>query len=216
MPEATVAYDKSYVIPENGYEMEGYIFAGFAAYRDYDAKYFGFRKKSKVAEWLEAGDLYKAYEFKPGETLRSMTYDGVLYLSPIFRFAYSYSEDYSALTEYIGMDEVVHIPNPAGKLTAVASGAFSDNTIFTELHSPETVERMEPQAISNCSKLRGIYFKDNFPDEYALDCITRCDCPAVYIEYDGRTYLLGYAAGRLDAQFLRLRAGSLRMTLHGE
>ena len=212
MPEATVGYYKLYQIPENGFEMEGYIFAGFSAYRDYDNKYFGYRKKSKVAEWLEAEDLYKEYAFKPGEHFGSMTYDGTVYLSPIFRFAYSYNEDYTVLTEYIGLDELVHVPNPTGKLNTVATGAFSDNTICEELYFPDTVECMEDGAILNCTRLRRIYFRENFPDEFVTDCITLCNSPAVFVLYNGKPYLLGYAASSLDMQFIRFRAGSLLMT----
>lgn len=216
MPEATVGYYDDYVIPENGFDLPGYIFAGFTMYRDYDNKFYGYRKNTKTAEWLESGDLYKYYEFKPGESFNSMTYGGVVTLTPVFRFAYSYNEDHTALTEYIGFDEIVKIPNPAGKLNTIATGAFRDNAIFTELHIPETVETMEPEAISNCSRLERIYFKDNFPDDYALDCVTRCECPAVCVEYGGRTFLLGYAAGNTDAQILRFSAGALRMALSQE
>ena len=213
MPEATVGYYDDYIIPENGFELPGYVFAGFTAYRDYDDKYYGYRKGGDVAEWLEAEDLYKSFEFKPGEIISSMTYDGTVTLTPVFRFAYSFSEDGSTLTEYIGSDEIVDIPNPSGKLATIAGGTFAGNNIFTEVHIPTTVEQVEPQAFEDCSRLERVYFKDNFPDDFATDCITQCDSPAVIVEYDGRAYCLGYAAGKTDMQLLRFNAGALRLAL---
>ena len=213
MPEATVNYYDDYYIPENGHEMAGYIFAGFTAYRDYDNKFYGYRKNGKIAEWLEPQDLYKKHEFKPGETVSSLTYDGVVTLSPEFRFAYTYSDDNSALVEYIGYEEIVDIPNPSGNLKTIATGAFKDNFIFTELHIPETVENMEPQAAKTCSLLERVYFKDNFPDHYADDCFVDCETPSVLIDYDGRLIHLGYAGGSIDAQFVRFTAGAMRLAL---
>ncbi len=216
MPEATVGYYNEYVIPENGYAMEGYIFAGFTLYRDYDDKFYGYRKKGKSAEWLFAEDLYKPYEFKPGEAFGSMTYGGVVTLTPVFRFAYTYNDDGTALTEYLGQDEIVHIPSPSGRLSTIASGAFRENNAFSRLYVPETVETLEAGSIDGCSRLERLTFKENFPDNFSVDAISRCNSPAVYAEYDGKAYLLGYGAGRIDAQILCFNAGSLRLALSQE
>lgn len=213
MPEATVGYFDNYIIPENGFEMPGYIFAGFTAYRDYDDKYYGYRRHADTAEWLEAQDLYKAFEFKPGEIISSLTYGGTVTLTPVFRFAYTFNEDNTALTEYIGFDESVNIPNPSGKLNTIAGNAFVGNYNCTEVHIPSTVERVASEAFSDCGNLERVYFKDNFPDEYAEDCIVNCDSPAVFVEYDEKLFLLGYAADRTDSQLLRFNAGALLLAL---
>ena len=212
MPRASVGYYNSYEIPENGFEKPGYIFVGFTAYRDYDDKYYGYRKNSKEAEWLEKEDLIKEYEFKPGEQFSAMTYDGTVYLTPIFRFAYTFSDDKSTLLEYIGFDEVVNIPNLNGNLNTIASGAFKENHNFTELHIPETVERMESGAVSDCGRLERVYFY-HLPAHFALDSIEKCNSPAVCIEKDNQTFLLGYAAGSIDAQVIRLSAAALRASM---
>lgn len=216
MPEATVGYYDEYEIPPNGYEKPGYIFTGFTAYRDYDDRYYGYRKNGAIAEWLDEDEVVKLFEFRPGEAFGSMTFDGVVTLTPVFRFAYTYNDDNTVLTEYIGFDEIVNIPNPSGQLNTIGEGAFHDNFIFTELHIPDTVETVESHAISNCGLLKGIYFKDNFPDNFALDSVTRCESPAVYVEYGGKNYLLGYAAGEIDAQILRFNAGALRWAISDE
>ena len=213
MPDATVGYYDKYVIPENGFEMSGYVFAGFTAYRDYDGKTYGFRRNAQVPEWLYDEDLFKPVEFRPGQSIQRMTYDGTVVLKPVFRFAYTFNEDNTTLLEYIGIDETVNIPNRSGQLHTIATGAFKDNAIFTEITVPETVERMEPESISNCSLLRKVTFRDNFPDDYAIDAVTDCDSPAICVDYGGRAYTLGYAAGKTDAQIMLLNAGSLRLAL---
>lgn len=216
MPEASIGYYDDYLIPENGYELTGYIFAGFTAYRDYDGRFYGYRKNSKIAEWLEPQDLYKKFEFKPGETVSSMTYDGVVTLTPEFRFAYTYNEDNSALVEYIGLEEIVDIPNPSGNLKTIATGTFKDNFIFTEIHVPETVENLEPEAVKTCSLLERVYFREHFPAYYADDAFVDCETPSVLIDYDGRLFHLGYAGGSIDAQFTRFTAGAMKLALSSD
>lgn len=212
MAWATVGYYKDYEIPENGFEKEGYIFVGFTAYRDYDDKYYGYRKNSKEAQWLEKQDLDKEYTFKPGEQFNSMTYDGTVYLTPVFRFAYTFSDDHSTLLEYIGTNEIVNIPNPSGNLNTIAGGAFNKNNTCVEIHVPDTVERIESGAISDCSLLERVYFY-HLPAHYALDGIDKCNSPSVSLVRDGQTFLLGFAAGDIDARLIRLNASALRAAM---
>lgn len=216
MPEATVGYYNDYLIPDNGYSKPGYVFTGFSAYRDYDNKYYGYRKDSKIAEWLEQGDLFKKHTFQPGETLSSMTFDGVVMLKPEFRFAYTYSEDGTTLLEYIGYDKIADIPDPSGKLEAIGGGAFRDNYFITEMHIPSTVNTMESHAVSGCSQLSGVYFSGHFPDAYAPDCISDCDMPSVYIEHDGKPYFIGYTDDPAQVHLLKLNAAALDLALKTE
>ena len=216
MASQTVRHYDTYQIPENQFDKPGYIFVGYTAYRDYDDKYYGYRRGCKEAEWLYQEDLIKVCEFKPGESFSAMTYGGTVYLKPVFRFAYTFSDDQSALLEYIGIDEVVNIPNPSGNLNTIATGAFRENHHFTEIHIPETVERIETGAVNDCNRLERIYFKNHFPTHFALKSILRCDNPAMCLEYEGQTYLLGYAAGTVDAQFVRINAAALRGALSAD
>lgn len=212
MAWATVGYYKDYEIPENGFEKDGYIFVGFTAYRDYDNKYYGYRKNSKEAQWLEKQDLEKEYFFKPGEQFNAMTYDSTVYLTPVFRFAYTFSDDHSTLLEYIGADEVVNIPNPSGNLNTIAGGAFNKINTCVEIHVPDTVERIESGAINDCSLLERVYFY-HLPAHYALDGIKDCNSPSVSLVRDGQTFLLGFAAGDIDARLIRLNASALRAAM---
>lgn len=212
MPWATVGYYKDYEIPENGFEKAGYIFVGYTAYRDYDNKYYGYRKGSPEAQWLEKDDMIKEYEFKPGEQFNAMTYDGTVYLTPVFRFAYTFSDDKTTLEEYIGFDQVAKIPNPSGNLTTIASGAFKENYTCTEIQIPDTVEKLESGAITDCGALKKIVFK-HFPSQYAIDSVEKCDSPAVTLERDGQTFLLGFAQDNVDANVIRLNAKALRAAM---
>ncbi len=213
MQDAAVRYHDEYRIPENEFEKPGYIFAGYTAYRDYDDKYFGFRKGAKKPEWLEKQDMDQQRVFKPGEKVERMTYDGTVYLTPIFKYAFTFNENQTTLKEYIGVDRIVRIPSPGRKLSTIAAGAFKDNTIMTVLHIPETVNRLEPGAIDNCSELEKVFFKERFPDEYATDSIIGCDTPAICIEHNGQIFHLGYAGDTLDAEIVRLNAGALKAML---
>ena len=213
MPEATVGYYDNYVISENGYEKEGYVFMGFSAYREYDDKYYGYRKKSSVPEWLEKEDLDRKHLFRSGDGFNRMTYDGVVLLKPEFRFAYTFSDDGSALIEYIGYDKIVDIPNPSGSLNTISTGAFLNNKFVTELHIPSTVNTVESQAVNGCRELKSVYFSEHFPDHYAPDSITGGSIPTVYIRYGDAQYWLGCGAEPLDAQLMQLNAAALDQAL---
>ena len=210
MPRSVVGYYKTYTIPENGFDRPGYVFVGFTAYRDYDDRIYGYRKNCDTPEWLDEEDLIREYEFKPGEKFRSMTYGGTVYLKPIFRFAYTFSDDGSTLLEYIGSDESVSIPNLSGNLNTIASGAFKQNNACVEIHIPETVERVESGAITDCALLERVLFTNHFPVHFAPDSIEQNNTPAVLLEREGQTFLLGFAAGGVDSQMIRLSAAALR------
>ena len=156
--------------------------------------------------------MIKEYEFKPGEQFNAMTYDGTVYLTPVFRFAYTFSDDNTTLEEYIGFDQVAKIPNPSGNLTTIASGAFKENYTCTEIQIPDTVEKLESGAITDCGALKKIVFK-HFPSQYVIDCVEKCDSPAVTLERDGQTFLLGFAEDNVDANVIRLNAKALRAAM---
>ena len=191
MEPAVTDYDSEYVMPQNQFVRQGYVFTGYTAVRDVDGRVYGYRGSDSTPRWLKPGDADRMHVFAEGDRVSRLTYEGTVTFTAQFSFAFIYSPTGSSLTSYIGVDEHVVIPDPSGRLTTVAGGAFADNDIMTELTVPSSVRTMEPEAIRNCSALDTVYFDGGFPDSFDRRCIVGSGAPLVYLVIDGRYLLLG-------------------------
>ncbi|MBQ3266210.1 MAG: InlB B-repeat-containing protein [Ruminococcus sp.] len=205
----TVEYGSEITVPELGYSREGYIFDGYTASRDVDGRVYGYRADSDTAEWLYESDADRLYRFRPGDTFTAMTPEGTVTLTARYRYAYTFGEDGSTLVEYVGVDEEVKIPGNGGELKTLAEGAIKDNEIMKDLYIPAGVNALEKQSITNCPKLRSIYFEGDLPDEIDGDCFVGQDAPVVYEIRDGQAFCVGFFSGKSGVQLLRLHAKSL-------
>lgn len=205
----TVAYDENAILPESGFTREGYIFDGYTASRDVDGRVFGCREGSDKVEWLYPEDAAQLYIYHPGDMVRCMTYDGGVTFTARFKFAYTFGDDGSTLVEYVGVDEKVNIPSNDGELTTLAEGAIKDNELMTELHIPASVNEMQRGAVSNCPKLRSIYFEDALPEKLDDASVEADEAPAVYLSRGGYDFCIGFYADAQSAPLIRCHAAAL-------
>ena len=203
MDPITADYADVITVPENQFTRYGYVFCGFEAQRDCDGRIYGYYEGSDTPRWLEPKDVVASYPIMAGEEVSRLTYDGSVTFTAQFLPAFNFDEEQRTLLSYIGIDELVEIPNPSGNLHTIAQGAFSDNTIMKELVVPSTVEEMEPQAISNCSALEKISFTEHFPLQFDSECIVDTGPLPLYILFDGQPQWIGYYSGRYSAGSLR-------------
>lgn len=205
----TVAQNTDFILQESGFSKEGYLFAGYAATRTYDDRVYGYRADSDRAEWLRPEDAAKQHIFKAGDHLSAMTPEGDVTLTAQFKSAYTFGEDGSTLVEYVGVDEKVMIPANDGELKTLAEGAIKDNENMTELYIPAGVDTMHKQSITNCKKLRNIYFEGTLPSEINGDCCSGQDTPILYEIRDGQTFCIGFLGGDADLPIVRYLSSSL-------
>ena len=204
----TQAYAEDFTVPDGGYMLEGYIFDGYIATRDYDGRVYGYRKNSDKAQWLEPEDASRAHRFYPGDTVSKLTKDGAVTLTAQYKFAYTFGEGGSTLVEYVGTDEKVAIPSN-GELTTLAQGAIKDNEIITDLVIPEGVSSLEKESVANCPKLRSVTFEGSLPDEIDGDSILGDEAPVIYEEHNGERFWIGFFNGQAGVPLLRLHSDRL-------
>lgn len=204
----TQAYAEDFTVPDGGYMLEGYIFDGYIATRDYDGRVYGYRENSDKAQWLEPEDAFRAHRFYPGDTVSKLTKDGAVTLTAQYKFAYTFGEGGSTLVEYVGTDEKVSIPSN-GELTTLAQGAIKDNEIITDLVIPEGVSSLEKESVANCPKLRSVTFEGSLPDEIDGDSILGDEAPVIYEEHNGERFWIGFFNGQAGVPLLRLHSDRL-------
>ena len=210
----TVAHDHAFEIPDNGYSKEGYIFDGYTATRSYDDRVFGCRENSDKPEWLYASDAARLHRFMPGDKADSMTVEGEVYLTAAYKSAYTFADSGSTLLEYAGSDEKVVIPDEDGVLKTLAEGAIKDNENMTELYIPAGVNALHKQAITNCPKLRSIYFNGALPDEIDGDCYVGDEAAVLYEIRNGQPFCIGFLSGAQSIPLARYLSGSLEEHLN--
>ena len=202
-------YHEEQTVPELDYAREGYILDGYVAQRNYDGRVYGYRKGSDKAEWLSPEDVHERYLFRAGDTFSAMTVEGAVDMTAQYKFAYTFGEDGSTLVEYVGVDEKVNIPSNDGELKTLAEGAIKDNEIMKDLYIPAGVNSMQKQSISNCPKLRNIFFEGNLPDDIDGECYVGQEAPVVYEIRDGQPFCVGFLTGHTGVPLLRLHAENL-------
>ncbi|MBQ3329664.1 MAG: InlB B-repeat-containing protein [Ruminococcus sp.] len=199
-------------VPELDYTQEGFILDGYTAQRECDGRVYGYRSGSKKPEWLEPADAHELYRFRAGDTYSAMTPEGAVNMTAQYQYAYTFGEDGSTLVEYVGVDEKVNIPSNDGELKTLAEGAIRDNENMKDLYIPAGVNAMQKQSISNCPKLRNIYFEGELPDEIDGECYVGKDSPVVYEIRGGQPFCIGFLTGQSGVSLLRLHADSLKKT----
>ncbi len=209
MEPLRVGYDEVYTIPESNFTCEGYVFDGYMAVRDCDGRVYALREGSDTPEWLRWENVYEVYHLKPGEQVSRMAFDGAVTLTAEFRFAYTFGDDGSTLVEYVGTDEKVTIPGNNGELTTLAEGAFKDNEIITELHIPPCVSSIQPNSVTNCPKLRNIYFEGSIPEDFGKDTVTGAASPIVYRMVDDVPMCVGFLSSPECAQIIQMQSAAL-------
>lgn len=209
----TQPYSEDFTVPDGGYTMEGYIFDGYTATRECDGRTYGFRKDSDTAEWLYESDVDKPYVFQPDDTFRCMTPEGKVTLTAQYKFAYTFGEDGSTLVEYVGVDEKVNIPDNKGELKTLAQGAIKDNEIMTDLYIPAGVDSLEKEAVTNCPKLRGVYFEGSLPAQIDGESIVSDESPVIYETHNGEKFWVGFFAGEAGIPLLRFQSDGLKAFL---
>lgn len=205
----SVTYDHDFVIPDNGYAWEGYIFDGYTATRSLDDRVYGYREGSDHPEWLYDSELADVYRFHPGEKVKSLTTDGEVYLTAEYKSAYTFGDSGSTLLEYAGSDEKVVIPNRRGELKSLAEGAIKDNENLTELHIPAGVNVLQKQAISNCPNLHKIYFEGFLPKEIDGGCYEGDEAAILYEIIGDQPFCIGFLSGEQSLPMIRCLSESV-------
>lgn len=213
MEPETVGYRTVYTVPESQFTRYGYVFAGYAAQRDWDGRVYGYAAGSEKPRWLEPEDVDQAYYLMPGEEVSQLTYDGAVTLTAQFSTAYTFDEQQRTLLSYIGVDEDVVIPNPGGELHTIAGGAFSDNAVMRELTIPSTVDVIEQGAITRCTALQDVIFTEHFPNGFDSECIVGSGVQKLYLVIDGQPLLLGDYGGAYSALPIVRSAQAIRRCL---
>lgn len=193
-------------VPELNYTHEGYILDGYFVQRESDGRVYGYRSGSDKPEWLAPSDAREYYRFRAGDTYSAMTSEGVVNMTAQYKYAYTFGEDGSTLVEYVGVDEKVNIPSNDGELKTLAEGAIKDNEIMKDLYIPAGVNAMQKQSITNCPKLRNIFFEGDLPEELDGDCYVGQGSPLVYEIRDGQPFCIGFLTGKSGVSLLRMHA----------
>ena len=202
-------HNEELTVPELDYVLEGYILDGYTAQREVDGRVYGYRAGSDSPEWLYASDAQELYRFRAGDTYTAMTKEGVVNMTAQYKYAYTFGEDGSTLVEYVGVDEKVSIPSNDGELKTLAEGAIKDNENMKDLYIPAGVNAMQKESISNCPKLRNIFFEGNLPDEIDGECCVGQETPVVYEIRGGQPFCVGFLTGRSSVPLLRVHSYSL-------
>lgn len=209
----SVTHNYDFVIPDNGYAKDGYVFDGYTAVRSCDNRVYGYRSGSDRPEWLYASDAARLYRFQPGEKVKSLTPEGDVYLTSEYKSAYTFGDSGSTLLEYSGYDEKVKIPDRGGELKSLAEGAIKDNENMTELYIPSGVSELHKEAISNCPKLHKIYFEDSLPEEIDPDCYVGEEAAILYQIKDGTPFCIGFLSGEQSMYMIRYLSASLEKNM---
>lgn len=205
----TVAHDEEFVIPDNGYTMESYIFDGYTATRTADNRVYGYRRNSDKAEWLYQPDAVSLYRFRPGEKVSSLTAEGEVTLTAQYKSAYTFGNSGSTLIEYAGMDEEVKIPDRGGELKTLAEGAIKDNENMRDLYIPAGVTALHKQSIANCPKLNKIYFEGDLPEKIDGDCYVGDGAVALYVTKNGQPFCIGFLSDETSISVINYLSSSL-------
>ena len=211
--DVTVKRNAEYQIPDAGYYKEGYIFDGYTATRDADGRVYGYRKGKKKPEWLNKGDVEYLYRFHTGDSVKNLTPEGAVSMTAQYQYAYTFSDDGTMLTGYVGVDSKVHIPDNDGALTTLAQGAFKDNDILEELYIPDGVTTMQAQSVSGCPNLRKVFFLGAIPDDMDGDCIVSRDPTILYQVHDGHAYWIGFYSGPVSKMMIRCQGENITRCL---
>lgn len=215
LDSVSVGYSDEFTLPESPFGKEGYIFDGYVASRDTDGKVFGYREGRGTPEWLSPSELSSEYIFREGDSLSKLTEDGRVTFEARYKFAYTFGEDGSTLVEYVGVDEKVNIPSNEGELRTLAEGAIKDNSVMTELYIPASVSSLQRDAVTNCPKLRSVYFEGSLPEEFDSESVSGSDSPAAYKLFNGQAFCIGFFADKSNAQLIRAHAANFDSALKG-
>ena len=205
----TVAHDEDFVIPDNGYTLESYVFDGYTAARSVDNRVYGYRRNSDKAEWLYQSDAASLYRFRPGEKVSSLTPEGEVTLTAQYKSAYTFGNSGSTLIEYAGMDEEVKIPDRGGELKTLAEGAIKDNENMRDLYIPAGVTALHKQSIANCPKLNKIYFEGDLPEKIDGDCYVGEGAVALYVTKNGQPFCIGFLSDETSISVISYLSSSL-------
>ena len=203
-----VEYSEEYTLPANEYVKHGYIFSGYTAARECDGRVYGYAHGSDEPRWLRPDDVSREYYFLPGDKVRELSYDGDVIFTAQFTFAFIYDDNNENLLRYIGVDEIVDIPDAGGRLRNVASGAFENNGLMTELHVPASVKSVDRGAVTGCDNLRAVYFEEGFPERFDSEAVTASGSPFVYEVRDGVELCLGFLHDKYNAELIRINAAA--------
>lgn len=209
----TISHNSDYVIPDGGFNKEGYVFDGYTAERGCDNRVYGYREGADEPEWLYPSDAAELHHFYPGDHVGAMTPDGEVVMTAQYKFAYTFGEDGSTLVGYVGVDEKVMIPDHGGELKTLAQGAIKDNENMTDLYIPAGVDQLDKEAISNCPKLRNIYFNGSLPKEIDGKCYVGKEAPILYEVRDGQKFCIGFLSGEKSLTVIRYLSDSLHSNL---
>ncbi len=202
-----VKYNEELSLPENIYTKQGYVFSGYSVYREYDKKYYGYKKDEESPRWLYKDDISKLYLFSENETVSKLTYDEGVVFTAQFKSAFDYDEN--KLTQYNGIDKSVIVPDNK-KLDTISTGAFNNLSNMQELHVPSSVSIIESSAISNCKNLKNIYFNDSIPENFEDDSIVLSGTPSVYLVTENQKIFLGWCTDKSAIVMIKQVAEKLK------
>ena len=205
----TVTRDEEYVIPDNGYTKESYVFDGYTASRSSDHRVYGYREGRDQPEWLNSADAKSLYRFRPGEKVKALTPEGEVKLTAQYKSAYTFGDSGSTLIEYVGLDEEVKIPDRGGELKVLAEGAIKDNENLKDLYIPAGVTALHKQSIANCPKLNKIYFERELPEEIDGDCYVGEGAVALYVTKNDQPFCIGFLSDENSLSVIRYLSDSL-------
>ena len=210
---AAVKHDNDYVIPDNGYVKEGFVFDGYTASRSHDNRVYGYRKNSDKPEWLNESDAASLHHFRPDDKVKNLTPDGTVILTAQYRSAYTFGDSGSTLIEYFGSDEKVIIPDRGGELKTLAEGAIKDNESMRDLYIPAGVRAIHKQSIANCPKLNNIYFEGELPEEIDGDCYVGDEAVVLYQVKNGQPFCIGFLSDEASLPVIHYLSRSLNINL---
>lgn len=205
----TVTHDNEFVIPDNGYTKESFVFDGYTALRSYDNRVYGYREKREKPEWLYESDAVSLHHFRPGEKVKALTAEGEVTLTAQYKSAYTFGDSGSTLLEYVGLDEKVMIPDRGGELKSLAQGAIKNNENMKDLYIPAGVTALHKQSITNCPKLNKIYFEGDLPEEIDGDCYVGDGAVALYVTKNGQPFCIGFLSDETSIPVINYLSNSL-------
>ena len=212
--EYSVTHNNDFVIPDNGYSKEGYIFDGYTAVRSHDNRVYGYRKNSDKPEWLYKSDAIGMVHLRPGEKVKGLTPDGDVTLTAQYKSAYTFGDSGETLLEYAGSDEQVKIPDRDGELTTLAQGAIKDNENLKDLYIPAGVSVLHEKSIANCPKLNKIYFEEKLPEEIDGECYVGDGAVVLYVIKNGQPFCIGFLSDEHSIPIIKLMYDALNESIN--
>ena len=201
MNDVMVGYSEDYKIPKNQFQKNGYIFTSFTAQRTYDDRYLGYTKGSDALKWLDKNDVSKYYEIQEGESLKKLTYDGSVVLTPNFKNAYTYNEAKTSIEKYEGVDRIVNIPEEEG-VFSISQGAFTGRNM-EKINFRSNITTVANGAFTDCKSLKEVCFHDYYPENISPTAFQTGSTPYVYLEHNGERIFLGWFIDRASPGLIK-------------